>query len=130
MGSERDSVVVLIVEDEMLVRLFATDILQDAGYRVEQAADAAEAFKLLDRAPHNLHAAVIDLGLPDISGDQLAQKVRTRHTDLPILIASGRSEKELRERFSSDRRTGILGKPYTAAMLVDALASLGVVASS
>jgi DNA-binding response OmpR family regulator len=120
---------ILIVEDETLVRMFAVDALEDAGFAVEQAADAAEALKMLNRAADPataIAAVVIDLGLPDRSGDLLAGDIRAQRADLPIVIASGRSERELKERFSADRRIAILVKPYTAPMLVDALGSLGI----
>jgi DNA-binding response OmpR family regulator len=117
---------ILIVEDEMLVRMFAVDALEDAGFQVEQAGSAAEALACVDKLGSELNALIIDLGLPDRSGDQLAAELRTSHVDLPILIASGRSEREIRERFAHDARIGILVKPYTAAMLIDALEKVGV----
>lgn len=117
---------VLVVEDETLVRMFAVDALEDAGFRVEQADQAGEALSRLQNEPMSLGAAVVDLGLPDRSGDHLAAQMRAVRADLPIVIASGRSERELKERFTSDRRVAILTKPYTASMLLEALASLGV----
>ncbi len=116
---------VLIVEDEMLVRMFAVDALEDVGFQVLQAGDAAEAMAALTGGEH-VHAVIVDMGLPDRSGDQLAGEMRALRQDLPILIASGRSERELKDRFVSDARVGVLVKPYTASMLVGALNSLGV----
>jgi DNA-binding response OmpR family regulator len=119
---------ILLVEDEMLVRMFAVDALEDAGFQVIQAGDAAEALAAFARGP-DLAAAVVDMGLPDRQGDQLAAEMRRLQAQLPILIASGRSERELKDQFSADRCIGILVKPYTAAMLVGALGSLGVKAA-
>jgi len=116
---------VLIVEDEMLVRMFAVDALEDVGFHVLQAGDAAEAIKAL-AAAGDVQAVIVDMGLPDRSGDQLAAEMRVQRKDLPILIASGRSERELKDRFASDSRVGVLVKPYTASMLVGALNALGV----
>jgi DNA-binding response OmpR family regulator len=116
---------VLIVEDEMLVRMFAVDALEDVGFQVLQAGDATEAMTALAGADQ-VQAAIVDMGLPDRTGDQLAAEMRAQRQDLPILIASGRSERELKDRFSSDSRVGVLVKPYTASMLVGALNSLGV----
>ena len=117
---------ILIVEDEMLVRMFAVDALEDAGFQVEQAGSAAEALTCVDKLGSELDALIIDLGLPDRSGDQLAAELRTSKVDMPILIASGRSEREIRDRFAHDARIGILVKPYTASMLIDALEKVGV----
>jgi DNA-binding response OmpR family regulator len=120
---------VLIVEDEMLVRMFAVDALEDAGFQVLQAGDAAEATAALANAA-DVAAVIVDMGLPDRPGDQLAGEMRAKLPALPILIASGRSERELKDRFAADQRIGVLVKPYTAAMLVNALATLGVQAPS
>lgn len=113
----------------MLVRMFAVDALEDVGFQVLQAGDAAEATTALAGAP-DLAAVIVDMGLPDRTGDQLAGEMRAKLQDLPILIASGRSERELKDRFASDKRIGVLVKPYTAAMLIGALAALGVPAPS
>lgn len=120
---------VLIVEDEMLVRMFAVDALEDVGFQVLQAGDAAEAVAALG-AGTEVSAVIVDMGLPDRPGDQLAAELRSKRQTLPILIASGRSERELKDKFATDSRIGVLVKPYTSSMLVNALAALGVQAPS
>jgi len=121
---------ILFVEDEVLVRMFAVDSLEEAGFRVEQAGSANEALARLRALQSQVTAIVIDLGLPDRPGDEVASEMRTLLPGVPILIASGRSERELRQRFSLDERVAIMVKPYTGPMLIDALASLGVVAGN
>jgi DNA-binding response OmpR family regulator len=120
---------VLIVEDEILVRMFAVDALEDVGFQVLQAGDASEAMTAL-AGKLDVAAVIVDMGLPDRSGDQLAAEMRAQLQTLPILIASGRSERELKDKFVADSRIGVLVKPYTAAMLIGALDALGVPAPS
>ena len=120
---------ILIVEDEMLVRMFAVDALEDAGFQVLQAGDATEAMQALTGAP-DVVAVIVDMGLPDRSGDQLAAEMRALAGSLPILIASGRSERELKDKFAADSRIAVLVKPYTSSMLIGALGSLGIAAPS
>jgi DNA-binding response OmpR family regulator len=117
---------ILIVEDELLVRMFAVDALEDAGFQVEQAGTAQEALSSVQLLGNELAALIIDLGLPDRTGDQLAAELRQAKVEVPILIASGRSEREIRDRFVNDPRIGILVKPYTASMLIDALEQVGI----
>jgi|HigsolmetaAR202D_1030399.scaffolds.fasta_scaffold02201_3 CheY-like chemotaxis protein len=119
---------ILIVEDEVLVRMFAVDALEDEGFQVEECATAAEALAKL-RELATVTAAIVDLGLPDRPGDELAIELRKIRTDLPIVIASGRSERELKERFALDHRLGIVVKPYTGPMLLNALQDVGVTAA-
>jgi CheY-like chemotaxis protein len=118
---------VLIVEDEALVRMFAVDALEDAGFGIAEAASASDALQLLEKGAGSIKAVVVDLGLPDRPGDQLAAEIRRQWPQLPILIASGRSERELKERFAIDAHVAIMVKPYTGPMLLQALQSLGVV---
>jgi CheY-like chemotaxis protein len=117
---------ILVVEDEFLVRLFAVDALEDAGFRVLQAETAAAGVQALQAAPE-VRAAIIDMGLPDRPGDQLAAEIQVLRPDLPIVIASGRSGRELHERFAGHARVAILVKPYTSRLLLEALAEVGVV---
>jgi CheY-like chemotaxis protein len=123
------STAILVVEDEFLVRLFAVDALEDAGFRVLPAETAAQGLQALRAAP-DVRAAVIDMGLPDRPGDQLAAEIQGLRADLPIVIASGRSGRELRERFAGQSRVAILVKPYTSQLLLEALAEVGVVAAT
>ncbi|HEX2492221.1 MAG TPA: response regulator [Steroidobacter sp.] len=122
-----DAARILVVEDELLVRMFAVDSLEDEGFTVTQASDAAQALQEIAAGGANAFTAVvIDLGLPDRSGDQLAAEIRATDAEVPIVIASGRSERELKERFAGDDAIALLVKPYTAMLLLDALESLGV----
>ncbi|HEU4652801.1 MAG TPA: response regulator [Steroidobacteraceae bacterium] len=120
---------ILLVEDELLVRMFAVDVLEESGFKIEEAGTAQEALDLLAKDPSAPVAAVIDLGLPDRAGDALADEVRKLHPQLPIVIASGRSEREIRDRFATDSRVAALVKPYTASLLLETLSKLGVAVS-
>jgi DNA-binding response OmpR family regulator len=117
---------ILLVEDEVLVRMFAVDALEDAGACVESAGTGAEGLAKFQLQPAEFAAAIVDLGLPDGPGDAVASALRALRADLPLLIASGRSERELQLRFASDKRVAFLVKPYTASMLVSVLQGMGL----
>ncbi len=117
---------ILIVEDEPLIRLFVVDSLEEFGFEVVEAENAAEAVTKLTAEAGSVGAAIIDVGLPDRPGDALAEELRTLWPNLPIVIASGRDRNEFAKRFSQDRRISVLGKPYTTDMLIGALRELGV----
>src|SRR5262245_55654436 len=71
---------VLLVEDEVLVRMFAVDALEDGGFKVDQAGNAADALTLLRARLSEITAVVIDLGLPDRQGDEVAAEIRRLRT--------------------------------------------------
>jgi DNA-binding response OmpR family regulator len=102
----------------------AVDMLEDAGFAVAQASTARDAIAKFSGG--GFAAAIIDLGLPDRPGDHVAATLRAAAHDLPILIASGRSDAELQARFSGDARVALVGKPYSGAALIEALSTLGV----
>jgi len=117
---------ILIIEDEPLIRMFVVDSLEDSGFQVEEAENAAQALAKLAAGNASIDAIIIDVGLPDRPGDKLAGELRAQWTDLPIIIASGRDRHELARQFSHDDRVVVVGKPYTADMLLDALRDVGV----
>jgi CheY-like chemotaxis protein len=112
---------VLFVEDEALVRILATEYLEDAGYRVEPAVSATDAMGKVRLLHGEIDAAIIDVGLPDRRGDVLVSELRTLYPALPIVIASGYEEAELRARFQGDTGIAFLNKPYTQDQLVQGL---------
>jgi DNA-binding response OmpR family regulator len=118
-----DPVRILLVEDEPLISMMTAELLIDAGFAVEEAANAAEATaKLAER----FAAAIIDLGLPDRPGDVLTRDLRLRWPDMPVVIASGRDRLEVAKVFADDGNLAAVSKPYDIAMLLNALRTLGV----
>jgi CheY-like chemotaxis protein len=115
----------LLVEDEALVAMIAEDYLRDLGLEPLTARSAAEALRLLDESD-GVAVALIDVGLPDQRGDELAKHLRIVRPELPILMASGYDHQELLGRFGGDPQVGALSKPYTESELTAALGALGV----
>lgn len=117
---------ILVVEDEPLIRMFMLDTLSDAGFQAEEAASAGEALAKIAAETPPFAAVVIDIGLPDQSGDVLADALRVKWRGLPIIVASGHDRNEIARRFHHDRHISVLAKPYNSGMLVEALRNLGV----
>ena len=85
--SDDPAVVVLVAEDETLVRLFANDILTDAGYRVLEARDGQEALTILQVHP-DVRALLTDVTMPNLDGLSLARIVSERWPHVGIVITS------------------------------------------
>ncbi|WP_300781256.1 response regulator [Enhydrobacter sp.] len=117
---------VLLVEDEVLVRLYAADALGALGCTVEQAASFKEARATLERLGPSLAAAVIDLGLPDRPGDALVTEIRALLPSLPILLATGYADAAVRARLPADPLLRIVGKPFQPHDLRSAFEALGL----
>ncbi len=115
---------VLLVEDEPLVALAAGEMLSDLGFTPVTCSGGREAFAAYERSPSRFVLAVVDVGLPDISGDVLARRLRPA---LPVILATGYAARELDAVLSEDGDVRILGKPYSVETLGEALRSLGFV---
>lgn len=115
----------LLVEDEALVAMVAEESLRIIGFEPLSVRTAGEALKILGE-PDAPILAVIDVGLPDIRGDELAARARVLAPDMPIIVASGYDEVELNRKFASDPATAVLSKPYSDRDLARAVLSLGL----
>ncbi len=80
---------VLLVEDEPLVRMFGADVLEEAGYEVVEAADGDEALQVLE-ARADVDVLFTDVNMPgSLDGLGLARLVHERRPAIKLLIASG-----------------------------------------
>jgi DNA-binding response OmpR family regulator len=80
----------LLVEDELLVAMVATDALDELGFHVLEASSAARALELAQAHQDAIAFAMVDLGLPDRPGEDLVCELRGLYPSLPIIIASGK----------------------------------------
>jgi PAS domain S-box-containing protein len=114
----------LVVEDEPLVRLYLSDVLERIGFQVVQAVSASEALAAAERVD-GFEVAFVDVGLPDRNGLKLAAEIRERWPDMAVVVASGYGEQS-RSGLRDDRRVTFLNKPFDAVAIRAALDSLGI----
>jgi CheY-like chemotaxis protein len=113
-----ESAVVLVVEDEPIVRLDAIDSLTHAGFRVIDAANADEAIAILE-SRRDIRVVITDIQMPgSMDGLKLAATIGNRWAPIALIVTSGRifaRQQELPERGR------FLPKPYSSTGLVDAI---------
>jgi two-component system cell cycle sensor histidine kinase/response regulator CckA len=112
----RGSETILLVEDEDEVRAVARRVLSEAGYTVLEAANAAEAIDVFDRAPQSISMLVSDVVMPGLNGHELSQILRHRAPQLPTLFVSGYSF-DARGDLAELDDSSFLPKPYDPAEL-------------
>jgi DNA-binding response OmpR family regulator len=79
---------ILVVEDENEIRQYITQLLREEGYLISGVVSGTEALKFLEkRTPHLI---ILDLNLPDISGEGVCREVRKEHPMLPIIMLTAR----------------------------------------
>jgi CheY-like chemotaxis protein len=116
---------VLIVEDEVLIRMLAVDMLEDLGFEIDEAGSAAEALQKLN-ASRDYVLVFLDIGLPDKKGDDVIKEVRGFNAAIPFLVASGEAKADLQKRLDGFKPIGYLIKPYDQDKLTVALKALNV----
>jgi CheY-like chemotaxis protein len=107
---------VLVVDDEALIRLFAVDVLEDAGYLTFEAGDSEEAMDLLSTRPE-ISVLFTDINMPGpYDGLELARRVHALRKDVQLIITSGRVHPR-RTEMPDDGQ--FVAKPYRAAALLE-----------
>jgi CheY-like chemotaxis protein len=117
---------VLVVEDEILIQMLAVQYLEDAGFIAETADSAAEALDKLQSANGDVTAVILDIGLPDRSGDVLTREIRAIYPSVPIVLATGHLRSDFQGVVDDHRGIAFLSKPYSADSLISALREAGV----
>ncbi|WP_162237256.1 response regulator [Sphingomonas sp. Leaf242] len=106
--------VILIVDDDALVRVHSNLALEDAGYEVVEATNAADALVKLKERP-DIAALFTDVRMPGaLNGIDLAHAVHAQRPDIAILVTSGADNGASSALPAAAR---FLQKPYTKAQL-------------
>jgi PAS domain S-box-containing protein len=108
-GNER----LLIVEDDTMVRSIAVRMLKRLGYEVAEAANAAEALLVLERASAPFDLMLTDLVMPGLSGRELAERVAQISPGTRVLYTSGYTEDSTILNEITRDEVDFLPKPYT-----------------
>ena len=118
---QKSKIVVLVVEDEPLVRMTAVDAVEEAGFEALEAANADAAIAILEKR-NDIRILFTDINMPgSMDGMKLAAAVRGRWPPIEIIVTSGRyriQESQLPER-------GVfLPKPYRTDDVIETLQRL------
>jgi CheY-like chemotaxis protein len=107
--------VILVVEDEMLLRMRAVDMVEDAGYLPVEAVDADEALAIL-QSRSDIALLFTDIQMPgSMSGLQLALAVHDRWPRIKIILASGQLKLSKSEIPENSR---FFGKPLDSGDMI------------
>ena len=111
-------IVVLVVEDEPMLRMYAVDIVEEAGFTALEANSADEAVRILEKRA-DIRIVFTDIEMPgSMNGIKLAQAIRGRWAPIELILTSGRAW--VRDE-DIPARGRFLPKPYQADKLIEAL---------
>jgi two-component system, response regulator PdtaR len=113
--------IVLVVEDDFLLRIDAVDIVRSAGFEAAEAGNADEAIAIIEANP-NIHVVFTDVQMPGaMDGLKLARFIKDRWPPIKIVATSGRvrvDQKDLPEG------SVFVPKPYRPAQIIRTLREL------
>jgi PAS domain S-box-containing protein len=115
---------ILVIDDEEHVRVVAERILSRAGFSVLTAGDGRVALETFRRHADEIRGVILDLTMPEMSGEQVYEKLKEIGRDVPVLVSSGYSEQDVRLRFAGDGCLQFIQKPYRVQELLGKLKSL------
>lgn len=115
---------VLIVDDDQAVRDFVERVLREAGYRTMVAGSGPEAIELASKEPIDL--LLTDVNMPQMTGDELARRLRHDEPSLKVLYLTGFSDQLFNEKTTLWQDEAYLEKPCTISGLLQAVALITV----
>jgi PAS domain S-box-containing protein len=115
-GSTTAGEVVLVVEDEDVVRGLVVEVLGDLGYQAIAAADGREGLALL-QSTGRIDLLITDIGLPGLNGRELAEAGRGLRPDLKILFMTGYAENAALASGFFERGMAMITKPFAMEAL-------------
>jgi two-component system cell cycle sensor histidine kinase/response regulator CckA len=107
---------ILLAEDEPLVRNLIRSVLTARGYGVIDARDGREALELSRQYPDEIHLLLTDVRMPRMTGPELAIEIRKERPDIRVLVMSAESSNQLAVL---SRGKNFIRKPFAAKALRD-----------
>ena len=118
----RGSGLILVIDDEQMIRTFSRAALESYGYEVLLAGDGSEGIRLFREHANKVKIVLLDIGMPGMNGYETLRRLREIQRDTPVLICSGFGELETEQHLKDDEDVaGFLPKPYTAKQLAEAV---------
>lgn len=115
-GNHTAGKVILLVDDEPVLRQLVRKILQRAGYTVLEAAGPREALDLVRGNP-KIDLLLTDVVMPEMGGAELARQVTELTPDVPVVYMSGYPDETVTREGVSSEGTTFLRKPFSPELL-------------
>ncbi len=113
---------VLLVEDEPVVREMARVTLESGGYQVVEAGDGREALQIWDQRSADIDLVVTDMVMPNgVSGGALARTLQAHSPDLHVICTSGYTPDYIERDLPTNDRITFLAKPYRPSRLLEVI---------
>ncbi len=113
--------IVLVVEDEQVVREMASEALSNAGYEVHTAQDGEEGLEMMNRLDKRVDLLLTDVVMPNMDGRELYDTLLQRHERLAVLFMSGYTDDVIAPKGVLEEDVAFLQKPFSVEALLTAV---------
>jgi two-component system chemotaxis response regulator CheY len=119
----------LVVDDSRAMRMILSKALRQLGFDVVQAANGEEALDTMDREGHSLRVVLVDWNMPQLSGLEFVQRVRSRPAfgSVRLMMVTTETEIEQMTRALEAGADEYVMKPFEPEAIADKLRLLGVI---
>jgi signal transduction histidine kinase/FixJ family two-component response regulator len=118
-GIREDKIRVLVVDDETAVREVLREALEAEGCEVVVAESGEMALKLYDASAGKLDVVFTDIGMPEMSGWELASEIRKRSETIPLAIVSGWADAISCDARQAIKADWVVSKPFDIAIIAE-----------
>jgi PAS domain S-box-containing protein len=109
---------ILVVDDEQPIVSFIVQVLEPIGYTVQACFSAELAYKIFKKQPLSFDLVITDMGMPGMTGLELAGKFKKLDPTVPIILCTGFSEYVTAENYKKMGLAGFVSKPFSAESLL------------
>jgi two-component system cell cycle sensor histidine kinase/response regulator CckA len=113
--------VVLVVDDEVVVRTVCRQMLEHLGFRVLMADDGAQGLEMFREHAEEIVVVILDMTMPKLNGEETFREMRRLDPNARVVLMSGYNEQEATNRFAGKGLAGFLQKPFQLAVLREKL---------
>jgi PAS domain S-box-containing protein len=116
--------VILVIDDEVIIRQTAKSMLERHGYTVVLAENGREGVELFQLLGDSISAILLDMTMPVMGGQETFSRLKALNSDVQVILSSGYNESEAIRQFTGKGLAGFIQKPYSALALVRKIRSV------
>lgn len=110
---------VLVVDDDPVIRDVCVRLLEAGGFHVDEVENGEAAIRHLSHATDRKALVLLDMTMPGMNGADVVEEMQRLELSNPVIIATGYSDDELKNRLPEGRIRGFLRKPFSFRQLIE-----------
>jgi len=109
---------ILVIDDEDMVRETMADILAEADLQVLQAAEGRVGIQFFHQYMQEIKLVLLNLSMPNMNGEEVFYELRKISTSIPVVLVTGYGECDVMDRFMNKGLADFIHKPYDGKRLL------------